>query len=102
MGPTLPTLLMGDAFEGELHCITFRYTDISQSRRSLAQKRSFYKPQRNYSRLTGVASPNLVLTLNHEINDLLKSLKIYQTSRISPDNIANTCLNTQEKLILEG
>ena len=28
---------MGDALEGELHRITFRYTDIAQSRRSLAQ-----------------------------------------------------------------
>ena len=36
MGPTLPTLLTGHALEGELHRITFRYTDISQSRRSLA------------------------------------------------------------------
>ena len=46
--------------------------------------------------------PNLVLTLIHEINDLLKSLKIYQTSKILPDNIANTYLNTQEKLMLAG
>ena len=49
-----------------------------------------------------MVSPNLVLALNHEINDLLKSLKIYQTSEILPDNIANTYLNTQEKLMLAG
>ena len=53
-------------------------------------------------RLAGVVSPNLVIALNHEINDLLKSLKIYQTSGILPDNIANTYLNTQEKLMLAG
>jgi hypothetical protein len=49
-----------------------------------------------------MVSPNLVLALNHEINDLLKSLKIYQTSRILPDNIANTYLNTQEIFMLAG
>ena len=101
MGPTLPTLLMGDALEGELHRITFRYTDISQSRRALA--RAAWALNRNgIIRLTGVVSPNLVLALNHEINDLLKSLKIYQTSGILRDNIANTYLNTQEKLMLAG
>ena len=101
MGPTLPTLLTGDALEGELHRITFRYTDISQSRRALA--RAAWALNRNgIIRLTGVVSPNLVLALNHEINDLLKSLKIYQTSGILPDNIANTYLNTQEKLMLAG
>ena len=89
MGPTLPTLLMGDALEEELHRITFRYTDTFQSRRALA--RAAWALNRNgIIRLTGMVSPNLVLALNHEINDLLKSLKIYQTSRILPDNIANT------------
>ena len=101
MGPTLPTLLTGDALEGELHRITFRYTDISLSRRALA--RAAWALNRNgVIRLTGVVSPNLVLALNHEINDLLKSLKIYQTSGILPDNIASTYLNTQEKLMLAG
>ena len=75
MGPTLPTLLMGHALEGELHRITFRYTVISQSRRSLAQA-AWALNRNGIIRLTGVVTPNLVLTLNHEINDLLKSLKI--------------------------
>ena len=97
MGPTLPTLLTGHALEGELPRITFRYTAISQSRRSLAQA-AWALSRNGIIRLTGVVSPNLVLTLNHEINELLKSLKIYQTSGILPDNIANTCLNIQEKL----
>ena len=101
MGPTLPTLLTGHALEGELHRITFRYTDISQSRRSLALA-AWALNRNGIIRLTGVVSPNLVLTLNHEINELLKSLKIYQTSGILPDNIANTYLNTQEKLMLAG
>ena len=99
MGPTLPTLLTGHALEEELHRITFRYTDISQSRRSLAQTAWTFK-RNGIIRLTGVLSPNLVLTHNHEINELLKSLKIYQTSGILPDNIANAYLNTQEKLML--
>jgi hypothetical protein len=101
MGPTLPTLLMSHALEGELHQITFRHTNISQSRRSLAQ--AAWALNRNGTiRLTGVVSLNLVLKLNHEINDLPNGIKDYQTSGFLQDNIANTHLNTQEKLMLSG
>ena len=86
---------MGHALEGELHRITFRCTDISQSRRSLA--RAAWALNRNgIIRLTGVAFPNLVSTLNHVMNDPLKNLKIYQESEILPGNIAKTYLNTQK------
>ena len=87
--------------KGELHRITFRYTDISQSRRVLAWT-AWALNRNGIIRLTGVVSPNLVLALNHKVNDLLKSLKIYRTSGILPNNIANIYLNTQEKLMLAG
>ena len=75
--------------------------DISQSRRALARA-AWALNRSGIIRLAGVVSPNLVIALNHEINDLLKSLKIYQTSGILQDNIANTYLNKQEKLMLAG
>lgn len=101
MGPTLPTLLMGDALEGELDRITFRHADISQSRRCLVQA-AWALHRNGIIRLTGVIPNRHVLSLNHEINDLLESLKIYQTSGVLPNNISNTYLNTQERLMLAG
>ena len=91
---------MSHALEGELHQITFRHTNISQSRRSLAQS-ALALNRSGTIRLTG-ASLNLVLKLNHEINVLPKCIKNYQTSGFLQDNIAYTHLNTQEKLMLSG
>ena len=56
---------MGDALERELHRFTFRYTDIAESRRSLAGA-AWALNRNGIIRLAGVVSPNLVLTLNHE------------------------------------
>ena len=92
---------MSHALEGELHQITFRHTNISQSRRSLVQS-AWALNRSGTIRLTGVASLNLVLKLNHEINVLPKCIKNYQTSGFLQDNIAYTHLNTQEKLMLSG
>lgn len=100
-GPTLPTLLLGKALEGELDRISFRYAEISQSRRCLVRA-AWALNRSGIIRLIGVAAPELVLSLNHEVNDLLESLKIYRTNGTLPDNIANTYLNTQEKLMLAG